>query len=67
MPIDIGGTLEQVWESVSGLYDLAPMTEKAVARLRQDFLAEVADLVTDGIVPCGFTVHLASARLARPV
>ncbi|MGM9444085.1 class I SAM-dependent methyltransferase [Streptomyces murinus] len=68
VPIDIGGTLEQVWESMSGLYDLAPMAEQAVARLRQDFLAEVADLVTpDGIVPCGFKVHLASARLARAV
>ncbi|MCE3033565.1 class I SAM-dependent methyltransferase [Streptomyces sp. CMSTAAHL-2] len=68
VPIDIGGTLEQVWESMSGLYDLAPMAEDAVARLHRDFLTEVADLVTpDGIVPCGFTVHLASARLARPV
>ncbi|MYR03539.1 class I SAM-dependent methyltransferase [Streptomyces sp. SID6139] len=68
VPIDIGGTLEQVWESMSGLYDLAPMAEDAVARLHRDFLTEVADLVTpDGIVPCGFTVHLASARLARAV
>ncbi|WKE71428.1 class I SAM-dependent methyltransferase [Streptomyces sp. WP-1] len=67
VPIDLGGTLEQVWESLSGLYDLAPMAERAVARLRQDFLADVADLVTpEGFVPCGFTVHLASARLARP-
>lgn len=68
VPIDIGGPLERVWESVSGLYDLAPMEERAVARLREDFLADVADLVTpEGTVPCGFTVHLASAGLTRPL
>ncbi|OIK27178.1 class I SAM-dependent methyltransferase [Streptomyces malaysiense] len=65
VPIDIGGTPEQVWDSVSGLYDLAPMEERAVARLRRDFFADVADLVTpEGLVPCGFEVRLASARIA---
>ncbi|MFY4717745.1 class I SAM-dependent methyltransferase [Streptomyces sp. LaBMicrA B280] len=68
VPIDIGGTLEQVWECVSGLYDLAPMEARTVARLRQDFLAEVTDLLTpEGTVPCGFKVRLASARLVRLV
>ncbi|MEW2618653.1 class I SAM-dependent methyltransferase [Streptomyces sp. NPDC048106] len=63
VPLDISGPVEQVWDAVSGLYDLAPMAARTVARLREDFLAEVADLVTpEGTVPCGFKVHLASAR-----
>ncbi|MGV9356993.1 class I SAM-dependent methyltransferase [Streptomyces misionensis] len=64
VPIDLGGPVARVWDSVSGFYELGPLDTAAVARLRADFFAAVADLTTpEGTVPCGFTVHLAAARL----
>ncbi|MET8725393.1 class I SAM-dependent methyltransferase [Streptomyces misionensis] len=64
VPIDLGGPVARVWDSLSGFYELGPLDAAAVARLREDFFADVADLTSpEGSVPCGFTVHLASARL----
>ncbi|TWV41345.1 class I SAM-dependent methyltransferase [Streptomyces misionensis] len=64
VPIDLGGPVARVWDAVSGFYELGPLDTATVARLREDFFADVADLTTpEGTVPCGFTVHLAAARL----
>lgn len=65
VPLDLSGPVEQVWAAVSGVYDLGPLDPPLVARLRTEFLAEVRELTApDGTVPCGFTVHLGTARLA---
>ena len=64
VPIDLSGPVEQVWAAVSGLYDLGPLDEAAVERLRHAFFAEVRDMTTpEGTVPCAFKVHIATARL----
>ncbi|GAA2119883.1 class I SAM-dependent methyltransferase [Kitasatospora saccharophila] len=64
VPIDLSGPADRVWAALSGLYDLGPLDPAAVERLHGDFLAEVRDLPTpQGTVPCGFKVHLATARL----
>ncbi|MEU7567690.1 hypothetical protein AB0A99_17080 [Streptomyces fradiae] len=49
---------------MSGLYDLAALSARDVAALREAFLAEAA-LVADagGVVPCVLRVHLARASL----
>ena len=64
--IDLGGPPEEVWRSVSGIYDLRTLDGPAVAGLRTAFLAEAAALAPAGgdgaPVPCAFTVHLATAR-----
>ena len=65
VPIDLGGSAEQVWSTVSGVYDLAPLDEAAVAGLRTAFLTEAAALAgPDGRVPCAFTMHFVTSCLA---
>ncbi len=50
--------------TLSGIYDVGPLDPVAVRRLRETFLTEAAGLVgPDGRVPCGFTVHVVTARL----
>ncbi|MET7380742.1 methyltransferase domain-containing protein [Streptomyces sp. NPDC005526] len=64
VPIDLSGPAERVWASVSGIYDVGPLGGAAVARLRRAFLTEAAALAgPDGRVPCGFRIHVATARL----
>ncbi|MGW4221536.1 class I SAM-dependent methyltransferase [Streptomyces bacillaris] len=64
VPIDLSGPVEQVWATVSGLYDLGPLDRATVAQLHSAFFAEVRDMTTsDGNVPCAFKIHLATARL----
>ncbi|WP_307792700.1 class I SAM-dependent methyltransferase [Streptomyces sp. HB132] len=64
VPIDLSGPVGQVWAAVSSLYDLGPLDRATVERLRVAFFADVRDLTTsDGRVPCGFKIHLATARL----
>ncbi|MEU5536513.1 methyltransferase domain-containing protein [Streptomyces sp. NPDC020362] len=64
VPVDLSGPVERVWAAVSGLYDLGPLDGAAVERLREAFFAEVEDLTTpEGIVPCGFRINVATARL----
>lgn len=61
--IDLGGNPEQVWSTVSAVYDLDVVDAPAVARLRRSFLTEVARLAPrGGPTPCGTTVHVATAR-----
>ncbi|HEY8983923.1 MAG TPA: class I SAM-dependent methyltransferase, partial [Streptomyces sp.] len=37
VPIDIGGSLGEVWESLAGVYDLGPMSEEEVEEVRREF------------------------------
>ncbi|MGW2395024.1 class I SAM-dependent methyltransferase [Kitasatospora sp. NPDC001664] len=63
VPIDLTGPVTEVWASLSGLYDLAPLDGPALERLRLDFLAVARELTTpEGLVPCGFRIHLVTAR-----
>lgn len=67
VPIDLSGPVEQVWATVSGLYDLGPFDETVVEELREAFFTEVRDLTTSrGQVPCAFKIHLVTARLRQP-
>ncbi|MFJ7257060.1 class I SAM-dependent methyltransferase [Streptomyces sp. NPDC098085] len=64
IPIDLSGPVAQVWTAVSGLYDLGPLDRATVERLRETFFAEVGEMTApDGQVPCGFEIHVATARL----
>lgn len=64
VPIDISGSLEEVWGSLAGVYDLGPLSEEEVAGVRREFEEAAGELVgDDGRVPCGFVVRVASARL----
>ncbi|WP_431775212.1 class I SAM-dependent methyltransferase [Streptomyces cucumeris] len=67
VPIDLSGPVDQVWTAVSGLYDLGPLDGATVERLREAFYAEVSDMTTaEGLVPCAFKIHIATARLRQP-
>ncbi|MFM9447502.1 class I SAM-dependent methyltransferase [Streptomyces acidiscabies] len=62
--IDIGGTVEEVWESLAGVYDLGPLSADRVEGVRREFLGAVRDLVgEEGRVPCGFVVRVVGARV----
>ncbi|MGX4691458.1 class I SAM-dependent methyltransferase [Streptomyces sp. JNUCC 63] len=64
VPIDLSGPVERVWAALSGIYDVGPLDPAAVRRLREAFLTEAAGLAgPDGRVPCGFTIHVVTARL----
>ncbi|WP_374982886.1 class I SAM-dependent methyltransferase [Streptomyces fradiae] len=64
VPLRLDGTADEVWATVSGLYDLAPLPARDVAALREAFLAEAAPLAdAGGNVPCAMRVHLARAAL----
>lgn len=63
--LDLSGTVEQVWATMSGIYDVAPLDAAALASLRSAFLAE-AERITrpDGVVPCAMNIRVATAVLA---
>ncbi|WP_329034341.1 methyltransferase domain-containing protein [Streptomyces sp. NBC_00178] len=62
--IDLSGTAEQVWGSLSGMYDLGPLDRATVAALRRGFLAGTAGTADgDGHIACAFRIHVAAARL----
>ncbi|MFT2020010.1 class I SAM-dependent methyltransferase [Streptomyces sp. 796.1] len=66
VPIDLSGSVDEVWAAVSGVYDLGPLAPDAVAALRAAFGRAARELATpEGRVPCGFDVHVATARLVR--
>lgn len=67
VPIDLSGPVEEVWAALSGVYDLGPLDGAALERLRVAFFAGVREATTpQGIVPCGFKIHIATARLTPP-
>ncbi|MFF4244644.1 class I SAM-dependent methyltransferase [Streptomyces sp. NPDC001822] len=62
--IDLSGSAEEVWGSLSGMYDLAPLDHATVTALRESFLAGTAESAgRDGHVACAFRIHVATARL----
>ncbi|MFJ8694830.1 class I SAM-dependent methyltransferase [Streptomyces roseolilacinus] len=64
VPLRLDGTVEDVWRTVSCLYDLEPLPAPDAAALRGAFLAEVARVTgPDGRVPCVMRVHLSRAVL----
>lgn len=64
VPLRLDGTVEDVWRTVSCLYDLEPLPAPDVAALREAFLAQVARVTgPDGRVPCVMRVHLSRAVL----
>jgi SAM-dependent methyltransferase len=64
LPFDLGGPAEQVWSTVSGVYDLAPLDTATVESLRAAFLAEAAALTAPGgHLPCVFRMHFVTAHL----
>ncbi|MEU2184718.1 class I SAM-dependent methyltransferase [Streptomyces thermolilacinus] len=64
VPLRLDGTADEVWATVSGLYDLAPLPGPDAAALREAFLAEAAPLAgPDGRVPCAMRVPVARASL----
>jgi SAM-dependent methyltransferase len=64
VPIDLSGPVEQVWGAVSSLYDLGPLDDVAMERLRGAFFGAVRGIATsEGTVPCVFKVHIATAVL----
>ncbi|MFD7105716.1 class I SAM-dependent methyltransferase [Streptomyces celluloflavus] len=61
--IDLTGSPEQVWETVSGIYDLGLFGAGATAELRARFEAEsAATALPDGRIPCAMRVHIATVR-----
>ncbi|WP_189532378.1 class I SAM-dependent methyltransferase [Streptomyces roseolilacinus] len=64
VPLRLDGTVEDVWRTVSCLYDLEPLPAPDAAALREAFLAEVARITgPDGRVPCVMRLHLSRAVL----
>ncbi|MFI8003344.1 class I SAM-dependent methyltransferase [Streptomyces sp. NPDC086010] len=64
VPIDLSGTAEQVWGSLSGMYDVGPLDRATVAAVRDSFLAGTAGTTDgDGHIACAFRIHVATARL----
>jgi len=64
VPIDLSGSVEEVWAVVSTIYDLGPLDSAVVERLRDAFISDAHTMTTsEGIVPFAFKVNIASARL----
>ncbi|MFB9902913.1 class I SAM-dependent methyltransferase [Allokutzneria oryzae] len=62
--LDQSGTPEQVLEfNLSIFYDLVVLEEDQIARLRRAFLDDARALVSDGRLPCGMRVNIATSRL----
>jgi SAM-dependent methyltransferase len=54
--IDLGGRVDEVWATLSTLYELAPLAAPALAALRADFERLAASLAVGGRVPCAMAV-----------
>ncbi|GAA3368576.1 hypothetical protein GCM10020367_07500 [Streptomyces sannanensis] len=62
--IDLSGSIEQVWETVSGLYDLGPLDARTIGTLRARFAAEArTEARSDGTIACAMKAHIATSRL----
>lgn len=61
--IDFSGSLDQVWEFVSTVYNLFPLDEAASRALKTAFFAEAPALTRpDGLIPLVAQIHLAGTR-----
>ncbi|MEU4673982.1 class I SAM-dependent methyltransferase, partial [Amycolatopsis sp. NPDC023774] len=65
-PIDLSGSAEQVWASVSTVYNLMPLDPAVVKSLEKEFLTQAAGLAdADGRVPSAQNVHVVTTTLAN--
>ncbi|WP_409185586.1 class I SAM-dependent methyltransferase [Amycolatopsis sp. VS8301801F10] len=61
--IDFSGSLDQVWDFVSSVYNLFPLSAAASSALKTAFYTEAPALARpDGRIPLVFPIHLASTR-----
>jgi ubiquinone/menaquinone biosynthesis C-methylase UbiE len=64
LPIDLSGTLDEVWTVVSAVYPVYALNEDELAHLRDEFAAAVEGITDrDGRIPCTVFVNVATARL----
>ncbi|HTJ45752.1 MAG TPA: class I SAM-dependent methyltransferase [Kofleriaceae bacterium] len=61
--IDLGGAAEDVWITLSTLYELSPLDDDQRARLRDDFLTHAGR----GRVPCAMRIAVATAARTAAV
>ncbi|MCM2426396.1 class I SAM-dependent methyltransferase [Streptomyces sp. RKAG337] len=62
--IDLSGSLEDVWVTLSALYDLGPLSREATNALRETFTAGAASLaLPDGTIPCAMNMRIATTHL----
>lgn len=62
--IDLSGPLEDVWVTLSALYDLGPLSQEATDALRETFTAGAASLaLQDGTIPCAMNMRIATTHL----
>jgi ubiquinone/menaquinone biosynthesis C-methylase UbiE len=65
LPIDLSGTLDEVWAVVSAVYDVYALNEDEVTGLRSEFAAAVEGIADrDGRITCTALVNVATTRLA---
>ncbi|MDF9815414.1 methyltransferase domain-containing protein [Streptomyces sp. SPB162] len=63
--IDLSGPLDDVWVSLSTLYDLGLLPAAAIDALRETFTAGAASLaLPDGTIPCAMNMRIATTSLA---
>ncbi|MCP3802288.1 methyltransferase domain-containing protein [Allokutzneria sp. A3M-2-11 16] len=61
--LDQSGTPEKVWETnVSVFYDVEVLDEDQIVELRREFLDKARSLVSDGRLPCGMRINIATTR-----
>ncbi|MEU3464418.1 class I SAM-dependent methyltransferase [Streptomyces sp. NPDC006733] len=62
--IDLSGPLDDVWTTLSALYDLGPLPPSSLDALRETFTAGAASLaLPDGTIPCAMNMRLATTCL----
>ncbi|MFE0028125.1 class I SAM-dependent methyltransferase [Amycolatopsis sp. NPDC059021] len=65
-PLDLGGSAEQVWASLSTVYNFMPLDPAVVKSLEKEFLAQAAGLAdTDGRIPSTQNIHVATTTLTK--
>lgn len=66
--IDMGGAPEQVWDALTDtFYDMVVLDQEQTASLRDEFLTAAPTLLdTDGRIPSGMRLNIATTRLLPP-
>ncbi|MFE0023986.1 hypothetical protein [Amycolatopsis sp. NPDC059021] len=62
--LDLGGSAEQVWASVSAIYNFLPLDPAVAQSLEKEFLAQAAGLAgADGRIPSTQNIHIVTTTL----
>jgi SAM-dependent methyltransferase len=66
--VDMGGSPAETWRALTiAYYEMSLLDQEQTERLRQEFLAQSAALLTpDGQLPCGTRINIATAVVAGP-